>query len=299
MHVFCMLSKKTTIILLKIFGRHSTKFSRRYGDRAPEICSLLDYKVLQCALPSRFPLFSVFLGSCVLDTTAAVAQSIQWLEYGLDDPGFKSRQGNRIFLMSKRRDRLWSPPCLICNRCQGLFHQSNAAGAWVWQLTSSSDSGVPNGGLGGYNTPPPPKFRGPSKIMPDSTRLWKLLKKILNLGRQHPKMFEKKGSEILKLPPVRNCCTLAMTYKLVVIINSLKVPKIKKILLYAIKILVPNYSCLQNQIPVLAVLCPQLNLLIPTPPPPRTKFLGTPLSSAGFRGEWGWTSIPFLTFWRV
>ena len=40
------------------------------------------------------------------------------------------------------------------------------------------------------------------------------------------------------------------------------------------KFLVPNYSCLQNpclggyrpQIPVLSVLCPQLNLL--TPPPP-------------------------------
>ena len=64
-----------------------------------------------------------------------------------------------------------------------------------------------------------------------------------------------------------------MTNKLVVIINSLKVPKIKKILLYEIKFLVPNYSCLQNpwlggyrpQIPVLSVLCPQLNLL--TSPP--------------------------------
>ena len=73
-----------------------------------------------------------------------------------------------------------------------------------------------------------------------------------------------------------------MTNKLVVTINSLKVPKIKKILLHEMKFLVPNYSCLQNpwlvgyrpQIPVLSVLCPQLNLLNP---PPRTKFLGTPL----------------------
>ena len=62
-----------------------------------------------------------------------------------------------------------------------------------------------------------------------------------------------------------------MTNKLVVIINSLKVPKIKTILLYEIKFLVPNYSCLQNpwlggycpQIPILSVLCPQLNLLNP------------------------------------
>ena len=37
-----------------------------------------------------------------------------------------------------------------------------------------------------------------------------------------------------------------MTNNLVVIINSLKVPKIKKILLYEMKFLVPNYSCLQN-----------------------------------------------------
>jgi len=44
--------------------------------------------------------------------------------------------------------------------------------------------------------------------------------------------------------------------------NSLKVPEIKKILLYQMKFLVPNYSCLQNpwlegyrpQIPVLSVL---------------------------------------------
>ena len=64
-----------------------------------------------------------------------------------------------------------------------------------------------------------------------------------------------------------------MTNKLVVIINSLKVPKIKKILLYEMKFLVPNYSCYQNprigvyhpQIPVLSVLCPQLNLLNPPP----------------------------------
>ena len=58
--------------------------------------------------------------------------------------------------------------------------------------------------------------------------------------------YSEKGSKILKLLPVRNCFTLAMTNKLVVIINSLKVPKIKKILLYETKFLLPNYSCLQN-----------------------------------------------------
>jgi len=58
--------------------------------------------------------------------------------------------------------------------------------------------------------------------------------------------IKKKGSKILKLPPVRNCFTLAVTNKLAVIVNSLKVTKIKKMLLYEMKLLVPNYSCLQN-----------------------------------------------------
>ena len=63
-----------------------------------------------------------------------------------------------------------------------------------------------------------------------------------------------------------------MTNKLVVIINSLKVSKIKKILLYEMKFLVPNYSCLQNPWlggyrPQIPVLCPQLNLLNPPPSP--------------------------------
>ena len=61
-----------------------------------------------------------------------------------------------------------------------------------------------------------------------------------------------------------------MTDKLVVIINSLKVPKIK-ILLYEMKFLLRNYSCLQKPWlggyrPQIPVLCPQLNLLNPLPP---------------------------------
>jgi len=67
-----------------------------------------------------------------------------------------------------------------------------------------------------------------------------------------------------------------MTNKLVFIINSLEVPKIKRILLYERKFLVRNYSCLQNPWlggfrPQIPVFCPQLNLL--NSPPPRTKFL--------------------------
>ena len=71
-----------------------------------------------------------------------------------------------------------------------------------------------------------------------------------------------------------------MTNKLVVIIKSLNVPKIKKMLLYEMKFLVTNYSCLRNpwlggyhpQIPFLSV----INWICWTPPP-WTKFLGTPL----------------------
>ena len=66
-----------------------------------------------------------------------------------------------------------------------------------------------------------------------------------------------------------------MANNLVVVINNLQVPKIKKLLLYEMKFLVPNYRCLQNpwlggyrpQIPFLSVLCHQLNLLNPPPPP--------------------------------
>ena len=62
-----------------------------------------------------------------------------------------------------------------------------------------------------------------------------------------------------------------MINKLVVIINSLKVPKINKMLPYEMKFLVQNYSCLQNpwlggnrpQIPILSV----LKWICWTPPP--------------------------------
>ena len=129
----------------------------------------------------------------------------------------------------------------------------------------------PGGGGGALKTPPP-KFRRSSKIVPNSTRLWKLLK-IAEFRTPTPQDVWEKGSKILKLPLVRNCFTSAMTYKLVAIINSLKVQKIKKIVLYEMKFLVPNYSCLQNpwlggyrpQIHVLSVLWPQLNLLNPPP----------------------------------
>jgi len=107
-------------------------------------------------------------------------------------------------------------------------------------------SDVPRGGWFGGSTHSPEitnVLQNRAKLNP----IVKTVKKFLNLGRQHSQdVRKKKGSKILKLPPFRNCFTLAMTNKLVVIINCLKVPKIKKILLYKMKFLVPNYSCLQN-----------------------------------------------------
>ena len=64
--------------------------------------------------------------------------------------------------------------------------------------------------------PPSPKFRRPSKIVPNSTRLWELLNKFAEFRTPTSLDVWTKGSEILKLPSVRNCFTLAMTNKLVV-----------------------------------------------------------------------------------
>ena len=135
------------------------------------------------------------------------------------------------------------------------------------------------GWVWGVEPPPLPKSRRPSKIVPNSIRLWKLLK-IAEFRTPTPQDVRKKGSKILKLPSVRSCFILAMTDKLVFIINSLKVPKIKKILLYEMKFLVPNYSCLQNpwlggyrpQIPFLSVL--NWICLLNPPPLPRNKIPG-------------------------
>jgi hypothetical protein len=51
--------------------------------------------------------------------------------------------------------------------------------------------------------------------------------KIAEFRMPTPQDVQKKGSKILKLP-VRNCFTLAMTNKLVVIINSIKYQKLRK-----------------------------------------------------------------------
>ena len=70
-----------------------------------------------------------------------------------------------------------------------------------------------------------------------------------------------------------------MTNKLVVIKNSLKVRKIKKILLYDMKFIVPNYSCLQNPTsglppPDTRSLCPLSSTEFVEPPPTPNKIPG-------------------------
>ena len=84
---------------------------------------------------------------------------------------------------------------------------------------------------------------------------------------------QEKGSKVLKLPPVCNCFTLAMTNKLVVIINSLKVPKIKKLLLYEMKLLLlqlppePLTRGSGGYCPLIPVLCPLSPTKFIEPPP--------------------------------
>jgi len=131
-----------------------------------------------------------------------------------------------------------------CLRGCGLSMRQSCR-ARRYDKKDTTSSGAPRGVWGGGSTPPSPKFRRPSKIVQNSTRLWKLLK-IAEFRKPTPQDVPEKGSKILKLPSVRNCFTLAMPNKLVVIINSLTVSKSEKILLYETKFLVPNYSCLQN-----------------------------------------------------
>ena len=62
-------------------------------------------------------------------------------------------------------------------------------------MSTSSDE---SSGVWGVQ-PPPPKFRRPSKIVPNSTRVWKLLK-IVEFRTPTPQDVRKKGSKIKKLP---------------------------------------------------------------------------------------------------
>ena len=60
-------------------------------------------------------------------------------------------------------------------------------------------SGVPRGWVRLFNPPCPRNSEGPPKDRAKLNPIVKTVKKFLNLGRQHTKMFGKKGSKILKL----------------------------------------------------------------------------------------------------
>ena len=170
----------------------------------------------------------------------------------------------------------WSKLQSTSFRIAGLQAQTEAWKLHKWSIVHC-DAVAYQGWGGGVK--PLLKLRRPSKIVPNSTRLWKLLKIDEFRMPTHQDVW-KKGSKILKLPPVHNCFTLPMANKLVVIMNSLKVPKINKILLYEMKFLAPNYSCLQN--PWLGATTPRspfslssvLNWICWTPPPPPNKIPG-------------------------
>jgi len=228
--------------------------------------------------------------SCSCDSRRSADSKFQWLRHELlimsavpppPPPAVPSVAGRYVGVGRTRRDEtsMWSinytqaasPPPLPCR-----YIFLNDGNEFIGRQLTAACCHIPVAVQTLFRWPVAyrggkPKFRRPSKIVPNSTRLWKLLK-IAEFRTPTPQDIRKKCSKILKLPPVRNCFTLAMTNKLVVIINNLKVPKIEKILLYEMKFLVPNYSCLQN--PWLGGLppadplspSPQLNLLNPPPP---------------------------------
>jgi hypothetical protein len=129
-------------------------------------------------------------------------------------------------------------------------------------------SGVPRGEGGWGVQPPPPKFRSLDKAEPNSSSV-KIQPEQPNKKTAFTHFlscFVKSPHRQLWPPQWYFFSIQGMTWR------KHKLPKIKKILPYEMKFLVPNYSCLQNsclggnrpQIPVLSVLCPELNLLNPS-----------------------------------
>jgi len=84
---------------------------------------------------------------------------------------------------------------------QSVFLQKAALSSFVytadWRFSLHQWRTEGWGGLGCSN--PAPKFQRPSKIVPNSTRLWKLLK-IAEFRTPTTQDVWKKGSKILKLP---------------------------------------------------------------------------------------------------
>ena len=94
-------------------------------------------------------------------------------------------------LWGRCHERVSRATSTLIHRLRGLlFVLLLFVTAWQWRTEG--------GGLGCSNSPPP-KFWRPSKIVPNSTRLWKLLK-IAEFRTPTHQDVRKKGSKILKLP---------------------------------------------------------------------------------------------------
>ena len=109
--------------------------------------------------------------------------------YGLGGQRLESRWGSEISRSSP--DWPSGPASLLYSGYRVCFTEVKLPGRGVDQWRTE-------GCFGGFK-PPPPKFRRPSKIVPNSTRLWKLLK-ITEFRTPTPQDVRKKGSKILKLP---------------------------------------------------------------------------------------------------
>jgi hypothetical protein len=68
-----------------------------------------------------------------------IAYSVSWLQFGLDDPGFKSRQ-RQGFFFTILPDRLWGLPTLQWG--QGQFYLYRFFSLFVWNQTLISPFGV-------------------------------------------------------------------------------------------------------------------------------------------------------------
>jgi len=114
----------------------------------------------------------------------------------------------------RRAFSCWLRSCFRLNRLLEDIVKLNYFLSWALKISTSSNSsfnfwislfnafcasGLPRGGCLWVQTPPPPKFRRPSKIVPNSNRLWKLIK-IAEFRRPKPQDVRKRGSKILKLP---------------------------------------------------------------------------------------------------
>jgi hypothetical protein len=80
----------------------------------------------------------VFVYTChCIVTLHPIAQSVQWLGYGLYDRGYFSGSGKHC-ISSPRLwpDQFWGPPSFLSTGYRDLIRANISAGAWSWPLTS-------------------------------------------------------------------------------------------------------------------------------------------------------------------